>query len=164
MLLPEIDTHTPERGEVEVPEAQRLLPTELDFYQAYAWCLNPFPTVREAIGYLRGEIGRLEIVPDGWQRGEVATNVLLLSCALLNAADEYIRGPTLRMPRQLAARRLGRNARWVTEKIWSSLRQRRRAQVCRWRERWQTGLDDFFSIVVAADAPDPTSLPNSSSR
>jgi hydroxymethylpyrimidine pyrophosphatase-like HAD family hydrolase len=162
MLMPGIDTHTPEHG--EVPEAQRLLPTELDFYQAYAWCLDPFPTVREAIGYLRGEIGRLEIVPDGWQRGEVATNVLLLSCALLNAADEYMRGPTLRMPRQLAARRLGRNARWVTERIWSNLRQRRRAHVRRWRECWQAGLDDFLSIVVAADASDPTSLSKSGRR
>jgi hypothetical protein len=48
-----------------VSASQCLLPTELNFYQAYAWCLNPYPTVREAIDYLRGEIGRLEIVPVG---------------------------------------------------------------------------------------------------
>ena len=67
----------------DVSASQCLLPTELNFYQAYAWCLNPYPTVREAIDYLRGEIGRLEIVPVGWQRSEVATNVFLLSCALM---------------------------------------------------------------------------------
>jgi hypothetical protein len=106
-----------------VSASQCLLPTELNFYQAYAWCLNPYPTVREAIDYLRGEIGRLEIVPVGWQRSEVATNVFLLSCALMNAVEEYLRGATLRLPRHLAARRLGRDARWVTE-IWSNLQQR----------------------------------------
>lgn len=38
MLVPGIDNHTPEHG--EVPAVQRLLPTELDFYQAYGWCLK----------------------------------------------------------------------------------------------------------------------------
>jgi len=140
-----------------------LLPTELNFYQAYAWCLNPYPTVREAIDYLRGEIGRLEIVPVGWQRSEVATNVFLLSCALMNAVDEDLRGPTLRLPRQLAARRLGCDARWVTE-IWSNLQQRRRAHAHRWKEQWQAGFDEFLAIVVAEDAFDSTSLAKSGSR
>ena len=52
----------------DVSASQCLLPTKLNFYQAYAWCLNPYPTVREAIDYLRGEIGRLEIVPVAAER------------------------------------------------------------------------------------------------
>src|SRR5580704_17994388 len=94
-----------------VDARQLILPEELDFYQAYAWCLNPYPTFLEASGYLGGEIKRLRTVPDGWQAEEVATNVFLLSCALLNAVEEYLRGSTLRLPRQVAARRLGRGAR-----------------------------------------------------
>jgi hypothetical protein len=77
-----------------------LLPAELDFYLAYNWCLDPHLTVREAIEHLRVEIGRLRTVPKGWQTGEVATNVFLLSCAVSSAVEEYLRGPTLRWVRK----------------------------------------------------------------
>jgi hypothetical protein len=73
MLVPGIDEHPPEHG--EVPEAQRLLPTELDFYQAYGWCLNPYPTVR---GGDRTPSRRDRQTWRSCQRGEAATNVLLL--------------------------------------------------------------------------------------
>jgi hydroxymethylpyrimidine pyrophosphatase-like HAD family hydrolase len=142
---------------------QDLLPAELDFYSAYDWCLDPHLTIREAIDHLRDEIDRLNIVPEGWQTGEVATNVFLLSCALLNGVEEYLRGPTLRMPRQLATRRLGRGAMWMTEKITGNLRQRRRARVRRWRERWQAGLDDFLAIFVR-EAAEPISFAETGSR
>ena len=148
----------------DVSAPQYLLPAELDFYQAYSWCLNPHLTVRETIEYLRGEIDRFEIVPDGWQTGEVATNVFLLSCALLNAVDEYLRGPTLRMPRQLAALRVGRGARRATDKLEDILWHRRRARVRRWRERWQSALDDFLSVVVAGEAADPASFDERGSK
>jgi hypothetical protein len=82
---------------------QDLLPAELDFYSAYDSCLGPHLTVREAIDHLRGEIARLKIVPEGWQTGEVATNIFLLSCALLNGVDDYLRGPALRLPKQKAS-------------------------------------------------------------
>src|SRR3981189_936111 len=113
MLMPEMHTYIPETG--EVPEAQCLLPTELDFYQTYNWCLDPHPTVRELINYLRSELDRFEVVPESWQRGEVVANVFLLSCALLNAVDEYLRGPALRLPKHLATLRLGRASKWATE-------------------------------------------------
>ena len=144
-------------GTQEASATRDLLPTELDFYQSYSWCLNPYPTVREVIEHLRGEIDRLGAVPKGWQTEEVATNIFLLSCALLNAVDEYLRGPTLRMPRQLAALRLGRSARWATDKLEDILQHRRRQQVRRWKERWQAGLDDFLSVLVAGEASDVTS-------
>ena len=74
------------------------LPAELEFYQSYDWCLNPHLTVSEAIHHLGEEVDKLSIVPNGWQTDEVATNIFLLSCGLLNCIDEYLRGPTLRLP------------------------------------------------------------------
>jgi hydroxymethylpyrimidine pyrophosphatase-like HAD family hydrolase len=142
---------------------QDLLAAELDFYSAYDWCLDPHLTICEAIDHLRGEIDRLKIVPEGWQTGEVATNIFLLSCALLNGIDEYLRGPTLRIPKQLTTRPLGRGARWMTEKIAESLRQRRCIQARRWRERWQAGLDDFLAIFVR-EAAEPVSFTETGSR
>ena len=123
------------------------LQAELDFYEAYNWCLNPYPTVGEACGYLRGEIQRFDNVPSGWQAKEVATNIFLLSCALLNSVEEYLRGPTLRLPRQVASLRLGRGARWTTEAVAGLLRRRQRAQVRRWRDDWKAVLRAFLSIM-----------------
>ena len=131
-----------------VSARRELLPTELEFYSSYNWCLDPHLTFREAIGHLRGEIDRFNSLPQGWQTVEVATNVFLLSCALLNGVDEYLRGPTLRIPKQLAGTLPGRGARWMTEKIAESLRRRHRAQARRWRVRWQADLDEFLAIFA----------------
>src|SRR5215472_1713669 len=76
---------------------------ELGFYEAYGWCLNPYPTVGESVGRLGGELGRLTRVGEGWQTAEVMTNVYLLSCAVLNAVDEYLRGSNLQLPRRAPA-------------------------------------------------------------
>ncbi len=132
-----------------------LLRAERDFYSAYPWCLNPFPTVRETVGHLAREIGRLREPGEDWQRDEVRTNVFLLSCALLNAVDEYLRGKTFRLPRKLASMPFARGARWATEKFGAMLRSRRRAQARQWREDWQHSLDAFLSLVVAGAAADP---------
>src|SRR5882762_1960741 len=115
MLVPEVLSYESEHEKAPVP--QRVLSAELEFYESYAWCLNPHLTVREAIDRLRDEIDRLAIVPRGWQTGEVAANVFLLSCGLLNCVDEYLRGPALRLPSRLSAMRLARGARWVTENV-----------------------------------------------
>src|SRR5579859_5604938 len=93
-----------------------LLGAELGFYRGYAWCLNPFLTVAETIEHLKGETDKLGKVPEEWQAGEVMTNVFLLSCALLNAADDYLRGTTFRLPKKAAALPLARTATWATEK------------------------------------------------
>jgi hypothetical protein len=90
---------------------QELLPAERDFYSAYEWCLDPHLTIRETVDRLRDEINKLEIVHEGWQTVEVATNVFLLSCVLLNEVDEYLRGPALAMPKRLAATAIGRSIR-----------------------------------------------------
>jgi hydroxymethylpyrimidine pyrophosphatase-like HAD family hydrolase len=157
-----INTDTRKREEISAPKC--LLWTEVDFYQDYAWCLDPYPTVHHAIEYLRIETDKLKIARSDWQTSEVVTNVFLLSCGLLNAVDEYLRGPTLRMPRRLAAIGLGRSARWATERLTGILPQRHRARARRWRERWQAGLDDFLTIVVAGRLADPTSFAESGGK
>jgi hypothetical protein len=141
-----------------------VLPAELEFYESYAWCLNPHLTAREAIDRLRAEIDRLAIVPRGWQTDEVAANIFLLSCGLLNCIDEYLRGPGLRLPSRLAAMRLARGARWVTENVFGNLQPRSRAHVRRWRERWIEELNDFLSAMVAEQASEPASFAGSGKR
>src|ERR1700676_5003273 len=159
MLVPEVLSFQSEHEDAPAPT--EVLQAELDFYESYAWCLNPHLTVREAIDHLHEEIERLAIVPPGWQTGEVATNVFLLSCGLLNCVDEYLRGPSLRLPWKLAAMRLGRGARWASENVLGNLRPRPRAHVRRWREHWLAGLNDFLSIVVAGQGTDSSALAES---
>jgi hydroxymethylpyrimidine pyrophosphatase-like HAD family hydrolase len=148
----------PDLEQERAPAPSTVLPDELDFYESYAWCLNPHLTVREAIGHLRDEIRRLGVVPHGWQTGEVATNVVLLSSGVLNCVEDYLRGASLRLPWRLAAMRLGRGARWVTENVLGSLRRRPSAHVRRWREQWLARLNDFLAVVVAGQFSDVDSL------
>ncbi|OKO82275.1 HAD family hydrolase [Bradyrhizobium sp. AS23.2] len=133
------------------------LPAEVNFYSAYEWCLDPHLTVGEAIERLVGEIDRLGSVEAGWQTSEVATNIYLLSCSLLNGTDEYLRGHTLRMPAQLARTRPGRMTLWVTDKIADSLPKRNWTQVHRWKNDWQGRLDVFFAVLARCDS-DPVLL------
>jgi hydroxymethylpyrimidine pyrophosphatase-like HAD family hydrolase len=130
-----------------------LLATELDFYSAYAWCLDAYPTVGDTIQYLGREIERLQINLNDWQTHEVALNIFLLSCGVLNAVEEYLRGSAPRVPVRLMTR-LGRGAVWVAgamsvvEAAGSTRSWRRRAGVRRWQQRWQAGLDNFLSVFV----------------
>lgn len=132
---------------------------ELEFYQSYEWCLNPFFTVREAVDHLREEVDRLAVVPSGWQSAEVATNIYLLSCGVLNCVDEYLRGTALRLPRRVAATVAGRSASWLVEKV--SERPWSRRQVARWRHNWISGLNDFLSLMIRGQVVAPAKLAES---
>ena len=140
----------------ELPKDKAPLPgnglaVEREFYEGYAWCLNPHLTVRKAIEHLRDEIGKLPKLPPGWQADEAVTNVYLLSCGLLNCADEYLRGPGLRLPWRLATTLLGRCARWMADNI-LDLRQRRRNELRQWRDLWLGALHDFLAVAVSGSA------------
>ncbi|KWV55980.1 hypothetical protein AS156_05050 [Bradyrhizobium macuxiense] len=128
------------------------LPDEANFYSAYDWCLDPHLNVGGAIERLAGEIDRLPTTPAGWQTSEVVTNLYLLSCSLLNGADEYLRGHTLRLPAQLARGRPGRIALRVKESVIDNFPKRGRWQVRRWKDGWQSALDDFFVALAGDDA------------
>lgn len=154
MLARSVPSRLQELQDASAP--QGLLPVETEFYRDYAWCLNPHPNFRAAIGFLCSEIGKLGIAPDSWQRKEVATNVYLLASALLNSADEYLRGPTLKLPRKVASTSPGRGAKWIAERIW--LNRRGQADALRWRARWLVGLNDFLVAFVGAKTSGPKSL------
>ena len=135
---------------------QGVLPEELEFYQSYDWCLNPYVTVNEAIAHLGEEVDKLSVVPDGWQIGEIATNIFLLSSGLLNCIDEHLLGVKLRLPKRLAATFVGRGAgrfvEAISDKPWS------RRRLARWREQWLSSLNDFLSLIVGKQAVARTCL------
>ena len=133
-----------------------VLSAEFDFYQTYDWCLNPYFTVSEAIDRLREEVEKLSITRTGWQTDEVASNIFLLSSALLNCIEEYLRGPALRLPTRLAATVVGRSATSFVEIVAEKPRLRR--QITRWREHWLTSLVDFLSHIIGPVAIEPRSL------
>lgn len=142
--------------------ANGALPEELEFYQSYEWCFNPYRTVSEAIIHLREEINKLAVVPDGWQMREVTINIFLLSCGLMNCIDDYLHGATLRLPKRLAATVPGRAASLLVTTISANRLVRRR--VGRWRERWLASLNDFLLLVVQGQIVPPTCLVESGRR
>ena len=123
---------------------------EAAFYSDYDWCLNPHPTFAAAMNLLRAEAGKIGAAPEGWQSREAAINVYLLAGALLNCADEFLRGPTLKAPRIVASTLPGRAARWTAEWIWAG--RRGLADARRWREDWITGLNVFLTAFVRVEA------------
>jgi hydroxymethylpyrimidine pyrophosphatase-like HAD family hydrolase len=141
--------------------AGTVLPEEHEFYQSYEWCLNPYLTVREAVDHLRGEVDRLAVVTSGWQSDEVAINIFLLCCGVLNCVDEYLHGTTLRLPRRLAATVAGRGAGWLVEKV--ADRPRSRQQIASWRNQWLSSLNDFLSLIVRGQIVAPIRLAESGS-
>jgi len=143
MLAPNIDSTLGDYKPVTV------LPEELDFYQSYAWCLNPHITAREAIRHLEEGVFKLASVRKPWQFDEVVTNILLLSCGLLNCVDGYLGGPTLRLPGGMARSRFGRTANRLVDMLSSAVW--RRSRVARWRQQWLAVLNNFLSFIVAAE-------------
>ncbi|PAY05971.1 hypothetical protein CK489_23820 [Bradyrhizobium sp. UFLA03-84] len=128
------------------------LPAETKFYSAYDWCLDPHLTVGEASERLAAELDRLGDVEPGWQARDVATNIYLLSCSLLNGVDEYLRGHTLRLPPQLAKTRLGRLALRTTDRAAQKIPLRHKNELRRWSEEWQNGLDILLADLMRSDS------------
>jgi hydroxymethylpyrimidine pyrophosphatase-like HAD family hydrolase len=149
-------------AEMPVPSAlasaaqEDVLATEQEFYRSYDWCLNRFLTVREAIVHLRAELDRCGALPVGWQRSEAITNIFLLSCGLLNCADEYLRGSALRLPNRVAGSVAGRGASRLLEII--SAKPSSRRLVNGWRGRWVESLNEFLVLAAIRQAPEPARL------
>jgi hypothetical protein len=137
------------------------LPEELEFYQFYDWCLNPYITVNEAIEHLGEEVEKPSVVRFSWQIGEVTTNIFLLSCGLLNCIDVHLLGAKLRLPKRLAAGVVGRGLSRFVEAILDKPWSRRLARL---RERWLSRLNDFLSLIVLEQAVSPIGLAESARR
>ena len=147
----------------EQPRSRKVfqLGTELSFYQDYSWSLNPFFTVGEAIKHLDEEISKVGLVGEAWQIQEVMTNIYLLFCAVLNSIDNYIHGPTLRLPKKVAKLPLARLAHQSLVAVeWSiqSLRSSRINQARQWKEQWRPGFDAFLQAFVANALPESEEL------
>ena len=120
----------------------------------YAWCLDPHLTAQQALDHLRHEIAILRETGEGWQTEEVATNVYLLACALLNVLEEAIRGKALRMPRQPASRRIGLTARHIANYVLQPRTSRPTLRAIRWKEVLQAGLQQYLPAVICGRAKD----------
>jgi hydroxymethylpyrimidine pyrophosphatase-like HAD family hydrolase len=137
------------------------LGTELRFYQDYSWTLNPFFTVGEAVKHLDEEISKLGLVGEAWQIHEVMTNIYLLFCAVLNSIDDYMHGPTLRLPKKVAKlplARLAQKSLVAVELPIQSLRSSRINQARQWKEQWRSGFDAFLQAFVANALPQSEDL------
>ena len=134
------------------------LPEEVGFYDGYAWCLNPYPTAADTIGHLRRELAGLCSRQDGWRAEEHKTNSFLLAGALLNAVDEFLQGPTLRLPRQLAANPVGRAARRACEYVHALSHPAILPRLRRWRRRFLDAFENFLLAAVVRPNEDTTSL------
>ena len=127
---------------------------EAAFYRAYGRRLHPYPTVGETLGHLRDEAGWLETRDEGWQFAETAANIYLLACAAANGADEFLRGPALRLPRRFSGNRAGRAARAAHESARGLLRRAAVAQTLAWRKKWLAAVDGFLAAALIAEPPD----------
>jgi hydroxymethylpyrimidine pyrophosphatase-like HAD family hydrolase len=136
-----------------------VLPAELEFYESYRWSLNPHLTVREAVAHLGEEVERLSIVPSGWEISEVATNIFLLSCGLLNCVDGHLRGLALHLPSRVGRIVISRAANRFAETISAYPWFRRR--VSRMRDQLLLDLNNFLSLMVSQRAVDAKRLSDS---
>jgi hydroxymethylpyrimidine pyrophosphatase-like HAD family hydrolase len=143
----------------EAPVQERMLDTEYDFYKDYRWSLSPLLTVGDAIGRLSKELDRVGKVPGKWQAPEVETNVFLLSCALLNAIDDYLCSSRMRLPAILASVvPFARQGFSGIEKLVATARRRRVRRVWQWREHLQAKLDAFLQVSATGGALEPTAV------
>jgi hydroxymethylpyrimidine pyrophosphatase-like HAD family hydrolase len=124
------------------------LSSEVAFYSRYGWCLDPHLEVRDAKSRLSVEIDRLGLDLAEWQLSEVATNIYLLTGALLNCVDEYLRGPAIKLPKRLARRNLGRLADRLLNDA-TAVAQPGRRLVRRWRHSLLLALDQFLPCLLS---------------
>ena len=76
----------PEDDNFSVPAAER------EFYGAYDWCLNAYPSMAEVIQHLSEELRKYPTTKPGWQQDEIARNIFLLSCMIVDTTDDFLLG------------------------------------------------------------------------
>src|SRR5437588_1444210 len=139
------------------PLETALLDTEWNFYRAYPWCLNAFPRLREVIGFLKGELLRLDEVGEDWQRAEVMTNVVLFSCAIADTVDDYMLGERFDFSQAAAAAPpLGPGLRALdaVSRALGRVRERRLGRLRAWRDAWGDAVEAFLRVLVAGEGAD----------
>ncbi len=141
----------------EVVEERPSAPTEREFYLGYDWCLNAYPTVREAIAHLRRELTKPLDALESWQRQEVWTNIFLLSCGVVSTAEDYLPAPRYRLPRRILRIPFSRLLPKCWQKAVGVLHGRRCRPVREWKTAWDGPFADFLSLLTA-EFPDADAL------
>ena len=144
------------------PYAQKPLPgapaaVEASFYAQYPWCLNAFPTIREVVRYLSEELDKLDRVQEGWQQSEVTTNIFLLSCAIMDAVDDYLVGNRYDFSKISQLLPLARPGVQAVEKLLDAAGRLRAAWLFRlhhWRGVWAAAVTEFLRRSLIAASPD----------
>jgi len=68
------------------------LAEENDFYNSYDWCLNAYPSIGEVVRHLDDELTRFQAAEADWRRDEIARNVYLLACTIIDTTDDHLLG------------------------------------------------------------------------
>ena len=140
--------------EEDAPLPQAFPEDESTFYRRYAWCLDVFPAVRDVRLHLLRELSTLDEPQDDWRRQEMAINVFLLSCAIADAADDFLAGPGYDFSRAVAVLPILRPVTSLVERVLDarrSLRTRWLGPVRAWRAAWGSALDDFLQRWLAGE-------------
>jgi hydroxymethylpyrimidine pyrophosphatase-like HAD family hydrolase len=126
---------------------------ESRFYEHYAWCLNPHLTVLDTQRRLAEELRRVGELAVDWQRAEAAVNVWLLGGAILNAADERLRGRTLKLPKPLVRMKPLRSAGAGIARLTIEDKRLRR-----WRDAWLSAFERFLPALLPEVPPAPAAM------
>jgi hydroxymethylpyrimidine pyrophosphatase-like HAD family hydrolase len=137
----------PDRNIVD-GDTKILLESELSFYDDYNWCLNPFLTIDQIVCRLRDELRKLRMPHVTWHLNEILTNVFLLGCALSNSVDDYIHGPTYKLPRPAAIIPLAKSILSLAEHLAALKRSYRVMQTRKWRQQWEAEFEVFLLFFV----------------
>jgi hydroxymethylpyrimidine pyrophosphatase-like HAD family hydrolase len=68
------------------------LSEENEFYNSYSWCLNAYPSIGEVVRHLDEELTRFLAAEANWRRDEIARNVYLLACTIIDTTDDHLLG------------------------------------------------------------------------
>jgi hydroxymethylpyrimidine pyrophosphatase-like HAD family hydrolase len=126
-----------------------------EFYDAYAWCLDPTPTLRDLLRHLGEEMERYETPREKWEREECRINFYLFVCAIACAVDDHLAERPWSLA-TVATRFPGlRRAAGATEAALNlphRLRSRvRDAGMTAWRRRWSGCVDAACDLLLGGD-------------
>lgn len=151
----------PARVWAQEPLASQLLGTESNFYAAYDWCFNLFPTVGEIIGLLFRELAKLSALQVQWQKSEVRINVYLLACAINDVVDDHLLGTGYDFSKVTGLLPLASAGVRIFEKCGRAglaIGTLRSGTLRQWRKAWDAALVDLLKLFVTSIPPEPHRL------
>src|SRR5262249_15791044 len=133
---------------------------EAEFYGQYSWCLNASPTIKEVVGHLSEELGKLDGLPECWQQAEVITNIFLLSCTLTDTIDDYLAGSRYDFSKVSRALPWARPTVRGVDRLLALARRFRTASLYHLQQRrdtWAEAVTEFLSVALVG-RPDRKAL------